>query len=145
MKKCFLFAVVLLSAMAVSARPYQHSFGINAGSSNGLSYKGYVRSSEHFIVIADLNVHVLQTKGYLYSVNYEASNNYSGSSKSGRSTKSFDRGAIGYAFEANPNLGYQGDVADLAGASVHWFVGGGISLGFSQMSVIPNGKSAMDA
>lgn len=130
MKKISLFAAMLLCALTISARPYQHSVGVNVGGINGVSYKGYVRSLEHMFVIADLGVKVSASKGMSYNV----ISTTSGGGHSSTDTYSDRTNAhfVYYSFEANPNLGYQGDIKDFDFASLHWYAGGGISAGFSQ-------------
>lgn len=123
---------MLLCALTISARPYQHSVGVNVGGINGVSYKGYVRSLEHMIVIADLGVKVSATKGLTESIIQHTSGQ--GQSSTDYQTASDNGHYVYYSFEANPNLGYQGDIADLDVASFHWYAGGGISAGFSQIS-----------
>lgn len=126
MKKISLFAAMLLCALTISARPYQHSVGVNVGGINGASYKGFVRSLEHMFIIADLGVKVSATKGMYISELVR----YQGSSATG--TESRNEPFVYYSFEANPNLGYQGDIKDFDFASLHWYAGGGISAGVSQ-------------
>lgn len=145
MKKQFLWAVSLLCALTISAKPYQHSFGINVGSSYGLSYKGYVRSSDHFIVITDLNVHLIRTQGVgIYqSTDYKYDD---GTTATSDLHDNFGKTKmVGYTFEANPNLGYQGDISEFGWGSMHWFAGGGISMGFGQFCNFEDTKYEKDA
>lgn len=47
---------IMLAVMAWAERPYTHTIGINAGSINGLTYKGYVSNSDEFVMLLDANV-----------------------------------------------------------------------------------------
>jgi len=51
MKKLLSIFVVILMAVAVSAKPYKHSLGLNAGLQLGVSYK--VNVSEHFTIFEE--------------------------------------------------------------------------------------------
>lgn len=134
-KSLLLAAVVLLSVMGLNARPYHHSVGINVGNVYGLSYKGYVRSSDHFIVITDLNAKIgvtgKSTAGYFMTDNnYDT---YLRDDLKRDMSSTLDPMAY-FSVEANPNLGYQGDIKEFNALSLHWFVGGGIHMGYGQIA-----------
>lgn len=118
MKKLLLFIVCMLNAMLVSTREYQHSFGVVVGSYNGLSYKGYVRSSEHFMVQMDLAVQVGITPDGTFISHTPNS-----------TTNTTLYATTYYSFVASPNLMYQGKVAHIGSGTLNWFAGGGIELG----------------
>lgn len=119
-KSIFLAAIMLLSATVASARDYQHSIGVNVGSALGVTYKGYVRSSEHFVFQMDANVQFGATGksiGWL-------------SNKEGKSTKATDVDPFSfYSFVVNPNLMYQGNAGEWSWGALKWFIGGGIDAG----------------
>ena len=121
MKKYLLVAALVLSVVAADARDYKHSIGINAGSLNGITYKGYVRDNEHFVFQFDANVHIgYASKGVTWLTD-----------KDGKASKAYDSDAFGfYALVVNPNLMYQGNCGDWNWATMHWFIGGGIDLGW---------------
>lgn len=131
MKKNLLVAAMLLCALTISARPYTHSIGVNVGNIYGVSYKGYV--SENLVVIADLNVKLGASKGYAWNQSYSDKDYQkdakdAGEKLSGSETDKF----VYWTFEANPNVAYQGLIANAGFASIHWFAGAGISLGCGQ-------------
>ena len=131
MKKNLLVAAMLLCALTISARPYTHSIGVNVGNIYGVSYKGYV--SENLVVIADLNVKLGASKGYAWSQSwsdkdYQKQMKDANVKMSGSETDKFAY----WTFEANPNIAYQGLIANAGFASIHWFAGAGISLGCGQ-------------
>ena len=66
MKKSLFVAVLLLSALTMSAREYQHSVGLYAGNSFGLSYKGYVRGQEHLVIETNLMTQLIVPGQYSY-------------------------------------------------------------------------------
>ena len=75
MKKITLFFCMLLfSTTCIFAQEYNQSFGIVAGSANGLSYKKFIK--ENVVVQTDLSVNLIATRGtitaYGYSVQTEA-------------------------------------------------------------------------
>lgn len=120
MKKSLLIAAFILGTIVAQARPYNHSVGVNLGSYNGISYKGYIRSMEHLVVQTDINFQASTTRGYLLS----------GSNGSQQSSTSFPKDAFDYfSVTASPNIMYQTEVANFSGATMNVFVGGGIELG----------------
>lgn len=120
MKKSLLIAAFILGTIVAQARPYNHSVGVNLGSYNGISYKGYIRSMEHLVVQTDINFQASTTRGYLLS--------YSNGSQ--QSSTSFPKVAFDYfSVTASPNIMYQTEVANFSGATMNVFVGGGIELG----------------
>ncbi len=122
MKKYLLVAALVLGVVAADARDYKHSIGVNVGTLYGISYKGYVRESEHFVFQMDANVQLgFAPKSHMFLYDDK------GKSISDASVNAFDF----KAFYANPNLMYQGNVGDWSWASMHWFIGGGIDLGMT--------------
>jgi hypothetical protein len=116
MKKVLLGAVMLIVVISASAQSYKASFGVNVGSFNGLSYKGFL--TDHLVLQVDLGVNLEGTYGQvdLYT----------------------DGGVVGntngfqsfYTFELNPNLLYQAEIKSTDVASISWFAGGGLNAGF---------------
>ncbi len=107
-------AVCLLSAVTISAREYQHSVGIIVGNSFGLSYKGYVRSSDHFVVETNLLTKMIVPGQFTMF---------------GKGLKGKSKDMNMLSLEANPNFYYQGLAAEFNGVSMYWYAGGGIGLG----------------
>lgn len=121
MKKSLFVAVLLLGAMIAQARPYNHSIGVNVGSLYGISYKGYVRSQEHLVVQTDINFQLGITRG----VSTSAANSQQSVSTQYSGNWQFPY----FSATANPNLMFQTEIGHLGGATVNFFVGGGIELG----------------
>ena len=137
MKKNLLVAAMLLCALTISARPYTHSIGVNVGNIYGVSYKGYV--SENLVVIADLNVKLGASKGYTCNYSYSDKDYQKQLKDEGmKMSQSFTNQFAYWTFEANPNVAYQGLIANAGFASIHWFAGAGISFGCGQYA--PYGK-----
>lgn len=120
MKKSLLIAAFILGTIVAQARPYNHSVGVNLGSYNGISYKGYIRSMEHLVVQTDINFQASTTRGLLVS-GTEGSRQFSNSDPK----IAFDY----FSVTASPNIMYQTEVANFSGATMNVFVGGGIELG----------------
>ena len=116
MKKVFLGAVMLIIAISASAQSYKASLGINAGSFNGLSYKGFL--TDHLALQVDLGVNLECTYGQvdLYTDGGVVGNT--------NGMQSF------YTCEVNPNLLYQAEIKSNDVASISWFAGGGLNAGF---------------
>ncbi|MBO7408500.1 MAG: hypothetical protein J6T85_01250 [Paludibacteraceae bacterium] len=138
MKKSLFIAVLLLSALTISARPYKHSVGINLGGANGFSYKGYVGDMDQMIVVVDFNAKLSASKG-VYTVSEYANKDVEDYcqktiGKDYGENNNSDVKFVYWTAEINPNLGYQRQIADLSGATLHYIIGGGISLGMAQMS-----------
>ncbi len=151
MKKTLFATALLLCALTVSARPYKHSVGLNMGSASGISYKGYIGDSEHFITVLDLNCKVGVTKG-AYFYNQYPSNSLQKyyEAEYGKDSEYFrhsdKKGKYVYwTCEFNPNLGYQREIADFGGATMQWFIGGGISVGMAQIASYGDGVTQKDA
>lgn len=131
MKKYFFLAAMMLSALCMGAQVYQHSVGVNVGGINGLSYKGFIGSNEHLFITADLGVKLSQTQGVAGTYSYY--NTFSGGVESDKGHFSSPNYKMLYwTLEANPNMGYQGEIADFGAGTICWFAGGGISLGMLQ-------------
>ena len=115
MKKVIFGALMLVFVISASAQNYKASLGINVGSFNGLSYKGFV--TDHLALQVDLGVNLECTYGQvdLYT----------------------DGGVIGnangqqtfYTCEINPNLLYQAEILSANAGTLSWFAGGGLSAG----------------
>jgi len=115
MKKIFLGVTMLIIAISASAQGYKASIGINTGSFNGFSYKGFL--TDHLVLQVDLGVNIEGTYG---QEDWYA-----------------DAGVIGgthgfqsfYTCEANPNLMYQAEISSFDAGTLSWFAGGGLSAG----------------
>lgn len=117
-KLCFV-AALLLSAMAISAAPYQHSVGGVVGGMNGFSYKGFV--TDNLAIQADLAFGLTEAAGSVTTrtkVNGEKQKN----------TNSIEGHRGVWDFTANPNLEYQMEI----GKGFSFFAGGGLSLGMAK-------------
>ncbi len=129
MKKSLFVAVLLLSALTMSAREYQHSVGIYAGNSFGLSYKGYVRGQEHLVIETNLMTQLIVPGQY--SLGVAAS--IDGKNSPRISDHGWEKVPAGennfFTLVATPNVYYQAQAADLPGAVLNWYVGGGIGVG----------------
>ena len=115
MKKLFIGAIMLTIAIGVSAQSYKASFGINAGSFNGLSYKGFL--TDHLVLQVDLGVNVEGTYG---QVDWYTNGGVIGGT-SGLQTF--------YTCEVNPNLMYQAEISSSSNYVLSWFAGGGVNAG----------------
>ena len=115
MKKVFLGAVMLIIAISASAQSYKASLGINAGSFNGLSYKGFL--TDHLALQVDLGVNLECTYG---QVDFYTPEGVIGNTNG---MQSF------YTCEVNPNLLYQADIKTSESGTLSWFAGGGLSAG----------------
>ncbi len=126
MKRNLIVAIMLLGALSMSAREYQHSAGVIVGNSFGLSYKGYIRGSEHFVIETNLTTKLLAPGPYTLDFAAAASaGKYKANTGDiwGRGTNDF------LIFEASPNFFYQAQAADLGIAVMNWYAGGGIGVG----------------
>lgn len=129
MKKSLFVAVLLLSALTMSAREYQHSVGIYAGNSFGLSYKGYVRGQEHLVIETNLMTQMIVPGQYFLGYAAAATSGKI-SANTGDKWWTVTAGTNNFlTFEATPNFYYQAQAADLPGAVLNWYAGGGIGLG----------------
>jgi hypothetical protein len=115
MKKVLFGAAMLIIAISVSAQSYKASFGINVGSFNGLSYKGFL--TEHLVLQADLGVNIEGTYG---QVDFYTNGGVVGNT---HGVQSF------YTCEINPNLMYQAEIKSSDAGTLSWFAGGGLSAG----------------
>ena len=106
---------MLVFVISASAQNYKASVGINVGSFNGFSYKGFV--TDHFALQADLGVNLECTYGQVDL--YE----------NGRSIGSASGQQTFYTFEVNPNLLYQAEILSANAGTLSWFAGGGLSAG----------------
>ncbi|MCQ2324833.1 MAG: hypothetical protein MJZ58_01420 [Paludibacteraceae bacterium] len=129
MKKNLFVVALLLCALTISAREYQHSVGIVAGNSFGLSYKGYVRGNEHFVIETNLTTKLLAPGSY--SLGYAAAASAGNiSAHTDDQWGTVEAGTNNFlTFEASPNFYYQAQAADLPGAVLNWYAGGGIGVG----------------
>jgi len=55
-RKFIILPLMLVAITAFAERPYNHTIGVNIGSINGLTYKGYVSNSDEFVMLLDANV-----------------------------------------------------------------------------------------
>ena len=106
---------MLVFAVSASAQNYKASLGINVGSFNGLSYKGFV--TDHLVLQVDLGVNLECTYG---QVDLYADGGVIGNA-SGKQTF--------YTCEINPNLLYQAEIVSGNSGTLSWFAGGGLSAG----------------
>ena len=116
MKKVLFGALMLIVAISASAQSYKASFGVNVGSFNGLSYKGFL--TDHLVLQVDLGVNLEGTYGQvdLYTEGGVVGNTHG--------FQSF------YTCEFNPNFLYQAEIKSTDVASISWFAGGGLNAGF---------------
>lgn len=105
MKKIFTLCVVTLVALSMSAKPYNHSIGVVAGSGIGVQFKTMVM--DNFTIIEEF--------GYLGSLCAAGQNNFNMSTL----------GAVD-----NLVLAYQAKAAEGQGIELDWFVGGQIKVGY---------------
>ncbi len=129
MKKNLCIIALLFSALTMSAREYQHSVGIIAGNSFGLSYKGYIRSQEHLIIETNLSTKLLAPGQYCVDAAAVVS---AGKIKAntGDIWATVKAGSNNFlTVEASPNIYYQAQAADLPGAVLNWYAGGGLGVG----------------
>ena len=115
MKKLLIGAIMLAIAIGASAQSYKASFGVNVGSFNGLSYKGFL--TDNLALQVDLGVNL---EGTIGQVDW-----YSGGSIIGgtNGTQTF------YTCEVNPNLMYQAEISSFGAGTISWFAGGGLNAG----------------
>ncbi|MBQ9603474.1 MAG: hypothetical protein IJR42_06705 [Paludibacteraceae bacterium] len=104
MKKIFTLCVVTLVALSMSAKPYNHSIGVVAGSGIGVQFKTMVM--DNFTIIEEF--------GYLGSL-----------CAAGDGFNMSTLGAVD-----NLVLAYQAKAAEGQGIELDWFVGGQIKAGF---------------
>lgn len=131
MKKILLLAVAALASLGAFAQDYTHSAGLVVGNLNGLSYKYFI--SDELAIQADLGFGIISTSG-----SYASSNEVS-YSKDGYSSISKEKGTLNFkanlwAFQLAPNFIWQRNFASFDWASLDFFVGGGITLGYAQLT-----------
>lgn len=105
MKKILMLCVAVITAMTMSAKQYEHSIGVVAGSGIGVQYKSMVM--DHFTVIEEF--------GYLGSL--------CAAGNGGFTTPLL--GAVD-----NLVLAYQAKAAEGQGIKLDWFVGGQLKAGY---------------
>ena len=115
MKKSLFGAIMLVIAISASAQNYKASFGINAGTFNGLSYKGFL--FDHLVLQVDFGVNIEGTYG---QVDWYSNGGVIGGS---HGMQTF------YTCELNPNLMYQAEITSGNAGTLSWFAGGGLSAG----------------
>lgn len=118
MKKIFTLCVVALAALSVSAKPYNHSIGVVAGSGIGVQYKTMVM--DNFTIIEEF--------GYLGSL-----------CAAGNGFNMATLGAVD-----NLVLAYQAKAAEGQGIELDWFIGGQLKAGYlgNNLGVIGVGAAA---
>jgi len=113
MKKLFTAILFALISLSVFAQDYRHSFGIIAGSYNGISYKFH--PGENYAMQLDLGANINLTPygsaryrygGYVFDLNGE-------------------KPIYNVSYQLNPNFMWQGELTD----NFYFFAGGGFSLG----------------
>lgn len=115
MKKVLFGAAMLIIAISVSAQSYKASLGVNVGSFNGLSYKGFL--TDHLVLQVDLGVNIEGTYG---QVDFYTNEGVVGNT---HGVQSF------YTCEINPNLMYQSEIKSSDAGTLSWYAGGGLSAG----------------
>lgn len=108
-----LISMAFIATSSLFAQDYNQSFGLVAGSLNGLSYKKFVK--ENVAIQTDLAFGLLATRATL---------NYYGYSFSGEEHA--------WSLQLQPNLYYQKDVYEGSWGNFAALVGGGVSLGYAQ-------------
>lgn len=131
MKKIFTLVVAAMTAICAFAQDYTHSAGLVVGSLNGLSYKYFI--SDELAIQADLGFGIVATSGS-YAQSEEASYSKDGYSSISRTTGTFNIKANLWTFELAPNFIWQRNFASFDWADLDFFVGGGITLGYAQLS-----------
>ena len=141
MKRNVILSVLLLVATVVSARDYyNHSIGIMAGSTYGVSYKGYVFPVEGLALLGDMYVNLYSTTGGMVD-------RYKGD----RADMHFDvKNSDVMTFQVNPNIVYQHKIKSWNFGAISWYAGGGLSMGLlkqlnrTQLRMKQNGKPLGD-
>lgn len=125
-----LISMAFIATSSLFAQDYNQSFGLVAGSLNGLSYKKFVK--ENVAIQTDLAFGLLATRFTEYDY-------YSGYSVSGE-------GHL-WNFQLQPNLYYQNNVLNGNNLNIGAFIGGGVSLGYAQgfYNDLPLGKWGINA
>lgn len=115
MKKIFTALVIALISIAIiSAQEYKHSFGVIAGSFNGISYK--LRPYENFAFQLDLGVSINQTPFG------KATYRYGGL----KLPITEEAPVVNACYQIQPNIMWQGELTD----NFYLFAGGGVTAGF---------------
>lgn len=123
-----LISMAFIAAGSLFAQDYKQSFGLVAGSLNGLSYKKFVK--ENVAIQTDLAFGLLATRATI---------NYYGYSYSGPEHA--------WTFQLQPNLYYQKNIFNGNSCNIAALVGGGVSLGYASefYSNIDLGKWGINA
>ena len=127
MKKIFTLVVAAMTAICAFAQDYTHSAGLVVGSLNGLSYKYFI--SDELAIQADLGFQLGATTGNLFTSSSYAKDEYKHESK-------FNVGADAnfWSFQLAPNFIWQKNITSFDWASLDFFVGGGISIGYAKLT-----------
>ena len=120
MKKLLLLATVLsVGAVAVNAQNYKNSIGLNVGTMEGLSYKGFL--NQNVALVLDLGINFIKTPGLVVDID-----KYDGV-KEKSLTKGWTYGI--WEFEFNPNIVFQKEIKSWDKVGLSWFAGAGASIG----------------
>jgi hypothetical protein len=137
MKRLFvLVAMVLMTAGLLWGRDYKHSLGLVAGSFSGLSYK--VLLAESLAFQADLGVGVMATTGELSRSAVVIK--FDGSELDGWKEKYRACGSL-WTLQVSPNFMWHKVLAEKQECNIAFTLGGGISVGYSQIINSPTVSS----
>ena len=135
MKKRFFLAAALAVSVAANAQSYQHSIGLNVGSMEGISYKGFL--NRNVAVGLDLGVSFLKTPATVVETyKYNDSN---------KNKKYVSKGFtyVAWELDLNPNIVYQNEITSWRNAELGWFAGAGASLGMMKPTSVSRGNFSM--
>lgn len=129
MKKIFTLVVAAMTAICAFAQDYTHSAGLVVGNLNGLSYKYFL--SEELAIQADLGFGIVATSGSFVSQEKfsQKDDEYDNSSK-----LTLGASANLWTFELAPNFIWQKNITSFDWASLDFFVGGGVSIGYAKLT-----------
>lgn len=127
MKRVLLLAVAAVAALSMFAQDYKHSAGLVVGSLDGLSYKYFI--SDELAIQADLGFQLGATSGNLFTSSSYAKDEYKNESKFNLGTD-----ANFWSFQLAPNFVWQKNITSFDWASLDFFVGGGISIGYAKLT-----------
>lgn len=127
MKRILLLAVAAVAALSMFAQDYKHSAGLVVGSLDGLSYKYFI--SDELAIQADLGFQLGASSGNLFTSTSSANDEYKSESK-------FNVGADAnfWSFQLAPNFIWQKNITSFDWASLDFFVGGGVSIGYAKLT-----------
>ena len=120
-----LLSLVMGMMLTVNAQaPYRHSIGATLGNMEAFSYKTFF--TENFAFSVDAGVKWTVGAAHIY---HRGNNNYPGY-------------VWPFTVEVNPNFMYE---AAAGPKGLHWFVGGGVSAGYSRSAIYNSQYDAYDA